>query len=135
MIRAMVIMILAGLTFLQGYLPDGMAPNLTSPSSSYEFGGMARNPFAYEFCPERYRPKLIPNPSISPTPTRQQRKTTPEPTIEATPTPTPTEDSWTCPAIEVEKRGEYMQVCVPICEVGEYGKCGQRCGDCWKESE
>lgn len=70
MIRAMVIMILAGLSFLQNYLPNGMAYNQTSPGGSYEFGGMAVNPFAYEFCPERYRPKLVPNPSISPTPTR-----------------------------------------------------------------
>ena len=70
MIRAMVIIILAGLAFLQGYLPNGVAPYTPPlpPPHHYEFGGMALNPFAYEFCPERYRPKLIPNPSISPTP-------------------------------------------------------------------
>ena len=77
MIRAMVIMILAGLTFLRGYLPDGMAPrqSFLPPYPSEATGnygepdGKALNPFAYEFCPERYRPKLIPNPSVSPTPT------------------------------------------------------------------
>ncbi len=62
MIRAMVIMILAGLTFLRG-LPDGMA----------------YNPHQCQNCP-------------TPTALRQHRKTAPEPTVEATPTPTPTEE-------------------------------------------
>ena len=117
MIRAMVIMILAGLTFLQS-LPDGMAPN----------------PFAYEFCPERYLPKLIPNPSISPTPS-QPRKVTPEPTVEATLTPevSPTPESWTCPAIGDLKRGQYKQVCRAECKLWGLGNCKAECDDCWEE--
>lgn len=113
MIRAMVIMILAGLTFLQG-LPDGMA----------------LNPFAYEFCPERYRPKLVPNPSISPTPTRQHRKIAPESTVEATPTPTPS--PWTCPILGDSTKKEYRDACIESCELtGQHG-CAGICNQCWK---
>ena len=55
--RLLLIVILAGLAFLQG--------------QSYS---------------------MVPNPSVSPTPTRQHRKVTPEPTVEATPNPPPTEE-------------------------------------------
>ena len=106
MIRAMVIMILAAISFLQG---------------SYIFGGMARNPFAYEFCPERYCP--------APTP-RQHRKVTPEPTVEATPTPTPS--PWVCPAIEDLSKKEYRDACIESCELtGQHG-CAGICNKCWR---
>jgi len=114
LIRTMVIMMLAGLSFLQGILPDGMAYN------------------------------MVPNPSISPTPQTSSRTTsqtsqpTPQPTPEPTPTPIeePTPEptpEWVCPVVEVEKRKDYMPICVPICEAGGYDRCEKRCGDCWKD--
>jgi len=105
MIRAMVIMILAGLAFLQNYLPDGMA----------------YNPQQCEYCP-------------TPTAERQHRKVTSEPTVEATPKPTPTEESWTCPAIEELTKKEYKDLCMESCKSARLNGCGRVCGDCW-ESE
>ena len=106
MIRTMVIMILAGLTFLQG-LPDGMA----------------YNPQQCQNCP-------------TPTPTRQHRKITPEPTIEATPNPPPTEtptpEPWTCPPIGDCTKKEYRDVCIESCELTGQNGCAGICNKCWK---
>ena len=109
MIKAIAIMMLAGLTFLQGCSPSPIpsgtpsppvvifieitieAVNATEPPEGFsnatgnygEPDGMAFNPGVYW---------MEPNLSISPTPTRQPRKVTSVPTIKATPSPSPTEE-------------------------------------------
>ena len=173
MIRIMVILVLAGLSFLQGLSPPvaafieanieaveyakaqgsfedgpypfgGMAPNLTTLGSHYEFSGIARNPFAYEFCPEQYCPMPMPTPGLqqiraeaTPVPTLNL---TPEPTDEPTPEPTPkptpepTEEPWACPAVGDCTKKEYKDLCVLVCEAtGQHG-CAGICNQCWKES-
>lgn len=141
MIRAMVILILAGLAFLQNVSPpvaNFIEANIEAINAArvresfndnpYVFGGMAPNPFAYEFCPERYCPKLVPNPSISPTP-----GPAPKPTPE--PTPVPTEEPWVCPAIGDLPKKEYRDACMESCELTRQISCAGVCNKCWKESE
>lgn len=109
------------------------------PPHHYEFGGIALNPFAYEFCPERYRPRLVPNPSISPTPEPRRvsvpspsEDPTPEPTPIPEPTPEPTPDPWTCPVIGDCTKKEYKDICLGSCKSVGLTGCGKICKDCWE---
>jgi len=68
LVRAMLILILAALSYLQSNIPGGMAPNLNAPGAPYVFGGMAPNPFASNPAPPLSipRPLKVTTPNVIP---------------------------------------------------------------------
>lgn len=124
-VRAMILLIMAALTYLQG-LPDGMAPNPIASGAPYVFGGMAPNPFVHEFCPPHACP---PTPTSTPHP---PRRPAPSSTPEVPPDPYPTIEPWQCPPID-GKKGWYISSCVQDCQAHDMKRCGKICGDCWED--
>ena len=149
MTKLLLTLIITALSFMQGYVPGGMAFNPITctphlcPTSTPE---PQRNRPAVEFTSEptpepTQEPTIEPTqePTVDPTELPPTETPTPEPTDlppTDTPTPEPTEEpepEWVCPATGDSTKQEYKRLCMDACKDFGLTGCGKICKSCWED--